>query len=114
MTKQRIFMVLTLAVISVLSVHSAYAAKPADDTRPGWGLGDPNHVHLGPPGQSVRPVNVTQSNDTRVNTNATLSVNTGGNSTDHNTGGSTHVSTGSANIVFQILNFIGHNILRLS
>ena len=28
-------------------------AKNLDDTRPGWGHGDKNHVHTGPPGQSV-------------------------------------------------------------
>ena len=34
---------------------SAFAAKPTDNTRPGWGFGDKNHVHTGPPGQSVHP-----------------------------------------------------------
>jgi hypothetical protein len=24
-------------------------------TRPGWGFGDKNHTHTGPPGQSVKP-----------------------------------------------------------
>jgi hypothetical protein len=27
-------------------------ATPAADTRPGWGKGDPNHSHTGPPGQN--------------------------------------------------------------
>ena len=34
---------------------AAFAAKKADNTRPGWGYGDKNHVHTGPPGQSVHP-----------------------------------------------------------
>lgn len=113
MTKQRILMTLTLAVVTLLSVQSAYAAQPTDNTRPGWGFGDSNHVHLGPPGQSVRPVDVTQSNDTQVTNHETLSVNTGANPADHNTGG-THTSTGDANIFVQIWNFIGHNVFRLS
>lgn len=114
MNKYSILMVLTLAVITLFSVHSAYAAKSTDTTRPGWGLGDPNHVHLGPPGQSVRPIDVTQSNDTQVTNNETFSVNTGANNADHTTGGSTHVTTGSANIFVQVWNFIGHNIFKFS
>jgi hypothetical protein len=30
----------------------ARAATPAPTTRPGWGHGDRNHIHTGPPGQS--------------------------------------------------------------
>ena len=41
---------------------TAIAAQPADNTRPGWGYGDKNHVHVGPPGQSV---NVGNSNNSR-------------------------------------------------
>lgn len=29
----------------------------AKDTHPGWGFGDSNHIHVGPPGLSVRPIN---------------------------------------------------------
>jgi hypothetical protein len=47
---------LAAAVISAFAVGGvALAAKPTDNTRPGWGYGDKNHVHTGPPGQSVRP-----------------------------------------------------------
>ena len=28
------------------------------ETRPGWGNGDPNHTHTGPPGLSVRPIKI--------------------------------------------------------
>jgi hypothetical protein len=34
---------------------SAFAAQNSGGTTPGWGFGDTNHVHTGPPGQSVRP-----------------------------------------------------------
>ncbi len=35
------------------SVSAVYAVQ--GDTRPGWGFGDKNHVHTGPPGHSVFP-----------------------------------------------------------
>ena len=31
------------------------AAKQYDSVRPGWGCGDRNHVHTGPPGRQYRP-----------------------------------------------------------
>lgn len=34
---------------------TALAAGNSGSTKPGWGFGDTNHVHTGPPGQSVRP-----------------------------------------------------------
>ena len=50
-----------IAVIGTFVVAAAavsagtYAAQHASSgTRPGWGYGDKNHVHTGPPGQSVR------------------------------------------------------------
>ncbi len=39
---------------SAATATGALAAKKTDGTRPGWGFGDKNHVHTGPPGQSVR------------------------------------------------------------
>ena len=52
---------LQISIISIMllgtAIFSAFAftanAKNLDDTRPGWGHGDKNHVHTGPPGQSV-------------------------------------------------------------
>lgn len=46
---------LVLAITGVAVASAANAAKPQGDTRPGWGFGDKNHTHTGPPGQSVRP-----------------------------------------------------------
>lgn len=35
--------------------HQAAAAGNSGPTKPGWGYGDKNHTHTGPPGQSVHP-----------------------------------------------------------
>ena len=37
----------------VMLGHNAFAAS--GDTKPGWGYGDKNHHHTGPPGLSNRP-----------------------------------------------------------
>ena len=36
------------------AAQTALAAPPSGNERPGWGHGDKNHHHTGPPGQSVR------------------------------------------------------------
>lgn len=47
---------IAVIALSVFAVMAANAfAKTTGETRPGWGYGDKNHVHTGPPGQSVRP-----------------------------------------------------------
>ncbi|MBW3538352.1 hypothetical protein KY386_02575 [Candidatus Parcubacteria bacterium] len=51
----KLLIVAALVVAGGAVAASAVAAKPEGDTRPGWGFGDKNHVHTGPPGQSVRP-----------------------------------------------------------
>jgi hypothetical protein len=52
--KMRIVTILGFLVVgSVLVVQSALAVP--GETRPGWGKGDKNHVHTGPPGTSVNP-----------------------------------------------------------
>ncbi len=44
------------AIAGVLSAGALSAsAAGKGDVKPGWGLGDKNHVHVGPPGQSVQP-----------------------------------------------------------
>jgi len=50
--------IVALAVLAVAVVTlsaSALAAGNSGTTKPGWGFGDKNHVHTGPPGQSVHP-----------------------------------------------------------
>ncbi len=46
-----------LVTAAILGLFAAFAgstfAKNDGGTRPGWGFGDQNHVHTGPPGQSV-------------------------------------------------------------
>jgi hypothetical protein len=45
-----------LAAAVVISASAAFAAPGnSGDTKPGWGYGDKNHVHTGPPGQTVQP-----------------------------------------------------------
>ena len=45
--------VATIIAAAVFLVGGSFAQ--ADGTKPGWGYGDNNHVHTGPPGQSVVP-----------------------------------------------------------
>jgi len=46
--------IIAFAAFAILSTGAF--AKNDDGTRPGWGFGDENHTHTGPPGQSVHPV----------------------------------------------------------
>ena len=51
-----IVMVTLIAAIALMA-GSAFAAKPVGNARAGWGFGDNNHVHTGPPGgPSQHPV----------------------------------------------------------
>ena len=53
--KTKIGVIVSILVAVVVLGTTAYAASAAKGgTRPGWGYGDKNHVHTGPPGQSVR------------------------------------------------------------
>ena len=56
--KLRILAVFGLVVLSLALVGGvALANNHTDGTRPGWGFGDKNHEHTGPPGgPSVHPV----------------------------------------------------------
>jgi hypothetical protein len=51
----RIVVIITILVASVAFVATNVLAVNSDNTRPGWGNGDKNHEHTGPPGQSVNP-----------------------------------------------------------
>ena len=60
MTKTVKALIASAAIVVAIAGASgaAFAAKGGNsdnNTRPGWGYGDKNHVHTGPPGQSVRP-----------------------------------------------------------
>jgi hypothetical protein len=52
----RAFVIMTVIAAAIITMAtSALAAGKSGTTKPGWGYGDKNHVHTGPPGQSVRP-----------------------------------------------------------
>jgi hypothetical protein len=53
--KLRIAVIIAVLAVSTVAVPSALAKS--NDPKPGWGYGDKNHVHVGPPGQSVHPDN---------------------------------------------------------
>ncbi len=54
--RHRIAILLLIAFTSLtLTTGTAFAAPKNDKVKPGWGKGDKNHEHSGPPGQSVRP-----------------------------------------------------------
>ena len=51
----RAILVMTVIAVAAITLATSAFAKEQGGTRPGWGYGDKNHVHTGPPGQSVRP-----------------------------------------------------------
>ena len=54
-TSKVILVAVAVAVSAFLLVNGVAAGNPHGDTRPGWGHGDKNHEHTGPPGLTVRP-----------------------------------------------------------
>jgi hypothetical protein len=52
-----------VTVISLAVFATGAFAKQSDNERPGWGFGDHNHVHTGPPGKSVHPGHGDGDND---------------------------------------------------
>ncbi len=50
--KTRIAIIAALIVLSLGLVATKALAKQGDECRPGWGNGDPNHCHVGPPGST--------------------------------------------------------------
>jgi hypothetical protein len=58
MAKAKAFLVVAAIAVSALAFSVGVFAAPGNgkkigqgDTRPGYGYGDTNHVHTGPPGQ---------------------------------------------------------------
>ena len=103
--KPMLFIVATIFFSLLVSVNSAYA-KQDDDTRPGWGFGDTNHEHTGPPGLTVRPNNnqlVIVENDTDVNVLADTSIN----NVSVEKG---NVKTGNVNVFVVIVNQINEEV----
>lgn len=52
--KRKLAVMAAAIAVTGMAASSALAA-PSNTSRPGWGNGDPNHVHTGPPGHSVNP-----------------------------------------------------------
>lgn len=55
MNKIRFLVVLTTVFAIGLTMVNVVSAKEKSDSRPGWGWGDRNHTHTGPPGNSTFP-----------------------------------------------------------
>jgi len=53
--KLKIGILVSLLAISGLLVATGVNAAGKKTTLPGWGYGDTNHVHTGPPASSVHP-----------------------------------------------------------
>ncbi len=51
--KTRLLIIAGLVAVSIALVGGTVFAKQSGGVRPGWGYGDQNHTHTGPPGQSV-------------------------------------------------------------
>lgn len=52
----RVAIIATIIATSfALASYAVYAQGNSSGSRPGWGFGDTNHVHTGPPGSSVHP-----------------------------------------------------------
>jgi len=51
-----------------------------------------------------------QSNNANIVNNVNLMANTGGNSASRNTGGSNSITTGDANVILNIINFVNNNV----
>jgi uncharacterized protein (DUF2147 family) len=75
-----------LAASATLAVAgtAAAASNHPGNTRPGWGNGDTNHVHTGPPGQSVR---VTNTNNVDVTSTSSQNSRSGNTTVSHNRSG---------------------------
>jgi hypothetical protein len=73
---------------------TAAAANHPGNTRPGWGYGDKNHVHTGPPGQSV---NVTNNNDVSVTSSSTQRSRSGNANVSNNGSGGSAASGNASN-----------------
>lgn len=90
----RVLIVSGLVLASGAFAVSSVAARHNNNTRPGWGFGDRNHVHTGPPGQSVR---VNNRNDVDVNVRNNQRATSGSASSSNNANGGTARSGGVSN-----------------
>lgn len=105
----RFLVISAIVALSFIVLSTGVLAKQTDNTRPGWGFGDQNHVHTGPPGQSVNPVfEVNQIDNSHNDLSNTAAVNTGGNTVNSPAGG--NIVTGAVQVVFSFVSNMGQNI----
>lgn len=93
MSKKRVIAVV-VALVGALGIGAtAVAQQGKNNVRPGWGFGDPVHVHTGPPGNSVniRDNHVTVTNSNNQNSSS------GDASVSHNTSGGSATSGNASN-----------------
>lgn len=74
-------------------------------TNSGNGAGSTNTATA----NSTNTTTVTQTNNATLTNNINIDANTGGNSTSRNTGGNNSITTGDANIVVNLVNFVNSN-----
>lgn len=74
-------------------------------TNSGNGAGSTNTASA----TSENTTTVNQTNNATITNNINIDANTGGNSTSRNTGGNNSITTGDANIVVNLVNFINSN-----
>ncbi len=55
MVNRLVLVLMTFALVGTMLTQAAYAHDNSGNDKPGWGHGDKNHHHTGPPGHSVRP-----------------------------------------------------------
>jgi hypothetical protein len=60
---------------------------------------------------STNTNSTTQNNDAKLVNNITLAANTGSNNSSYNTGGTNTISTGNANVMANIMNFVNNNFV---
>lgn len=102
--------VLSLVVIAgFFVVTTTTYAQQTGNTRPGWGFGDQNHIHTGPPGQTVNP---SGQNNSSVSFTVNAAAVTGGNSASNHGEGEKLVSiiTGAASTVVSFVNTINQHV----
>ena len=90
-----------IVLASFALVGTQALAKTSATTKPGWGLGDLNHIHTGPPGQSVIPT-ISQQNNSTSNVNLSVSGNSGKNKVNNNSHGTFSTGDASANVSVNI------------
>jgi hypothetical protein len=101
-------LVLSLIAVTGFLMVATNTFAQSSPTKPGWGFGDKNHVHTGPPGQTVVPG---FQNNATVNTSVSVSSNSGGNNANNTAeGGIASIITGATSTMISIVNSINQSL----